>query len=249
MNYLQLTNRLIGECGSGLGTLATLVSPAAGEATRMIDWVADAWNEIQIEQYSWDWARPQITFTTTNQLQRYTPAAIFAAGLNEVTGAPLTGLTLQQWTKKSFRGWRTSIGYPDEQIINFMDWDDFRNIYYYATQHTNYARPVIVSVAPDKSLWFGPIPDQATGPGDSYTIACECWLAPQVLAVDADTPLMPPQYHMAIVYRAMMAYAGYESAPEVFARGKSLYDEMMNKLYVDQLPVMVSGPPLATDPR
>jgi len=62
-------------------------------------------------------------------------------------------------------------------------------------------------------------------------------------------PLMPPQYHMAIVYKTMMKYAGYESAPEVAARASEELDPMMNRIYVDQLPVMGSGPPIATDPR
>jgi hypothetical protein len=48
-----------------------------------------------------------------------------------------------------------------------------------------------------------------------------------------------------IVYRAMMFYAGYEAAPEVYQRGELEFKRLMNRLEIDQLPDMVSGPPLA----
>lgn len=249
-SYLQLVNNLIIETGSGLGTLSTVQSPAAGEATRMAKWIKDSWTEIQLEQYSWDFLRPTIQFTTTAFQQEYTEAAIMAIATNSRTGAPMSGSIVQQWVRKSFRCWRTSQGFPDEQILNFMTWDDFRNIYIYSTQRTNYQRPVIASVSPnDKSLYFGPIPDQATGAGDSYTITCEVWLMPQILSADADVPIMPAAFHEAITYKAMMKYGAYESAPEVYQRGKESLEEILPALYRDQLPVITSGPPMATDPR
>ena len=50
---------------------------------------------------------------------------------------------------------------------------------------------------------------------------------------------------MAIVYRAMMYYAGYEAAPEVYSRGELEFKRLMNRLEIDQITTPVSGPPLA----
>jgi len=50
---------------------------------------------------------------------------------------------------------------------------------------------------------------------------------------------------MAIVYRAMMYYAGYEAAPEVLSRGDFEYRRLYSRMEIDQLPTIVSGPPLA----
>jgi len=250
MNYLQIVNRAISECGSALAPLTTLQNPAAGETTRFINWVNDAWTEIQNEQYEWNFLRTWLQFQTSTNVQQYTPTTIFSTatvyeGTQSLpTGSSLASYTLNQWVRKSFRCFPTSQGVNGEQIQSFMPWDDFRNIYMYASQLSNYTRPVIASVGPDKSLWFGPIPD-ATG----YTITVEAWLAPQTLSLDADTPLMPPNYHMLLVYKTMRKYAGFESAPEVAARAEEEFTPMMNQLYVDQLPVMGSGPPIATDPR
>jgi hypothetical protein len=248
--FLSLVNKALVECGSALPALSTVANPAAGEASRMVNWVNDAWNEIQMEQYEWNWARTWLQFTTITNQQQYTPSSIFAtATVYEGTaslpaGSALSTFQLQQWVRRSFRCFPTAQGVNGEQILNFMPWDDFRNIYMYATQMSTYTRPVIASVGPDKSLWFGPIPD-VTG----YTITAEAWLSPQVLTLDTDVPLMPPQYHMAIVYKMMLKYAGFESAPEVAARGEKELDDMMDRIYTDQLPPMMSGAPLATDQR
>jgi hypothetical protein len=249
MNFLQLVNRALQEAGSSLPALTTVASPTAGEASRFVGWVQDAWNEIQVMKYDWNFLRPWIQFTTTTNQQVYTPAAVMAIATNSVTGTPMSGNVLQQWVRRTFRCWITSQGTPSEQIQNFMDWDEFRNIYVYATQRTNYARPVIVSVDPAKSLWFGPIPDSASGPGDSYTISMEVWLQPQIIAGDNDIPIMPIPYHMLIVWKALEYYAGFESAPEVMARSQSGWNKLFPQLMIDQLPVMKSGPPMATDTR
>jgi hypothetical protein len=50
---------------------------------------------------------------------------------------------------------------------------------------------------------------------------------------------------MAIVYRAMYYYAGYESAPEVYQRADFEFKRLMERINIDQLPTIVSGPPLA----
>jgi hypothetical protein len=39
----------------------------------------------------------------------------------------------------------------------------------------------------------------------------------------------------------MMCYAGYEAAPEVYARGESQYKSFMNKIRYDQMPAITRG--------
>jgi len=47
------------------------------------------------------------------------------------------------------------------------------------------------------------------------------------------------------VYRAMMYYAGFEAASEVYQRGELEFKRLMNRIDIDQLPTLISGPPLA----
>lgn len=125
--------------------------------------------------------------------------------------------------------------------MNYMDWTTFRNLYIYANMRYTYTRPVVVTIDPDKSLGLGAIPDQP------YVIVGEYYIKPTEFTNPTDAPssLFPDRFHMMIVYRAMMFYGGYESAPEVFQRGEFEFKRLMNRLDIDQLPTMISGAPLA----
>ena len=65
------------------------------------------------------------------------------------------------------------------------------------------------------------------------------------MAVDADTPALPSQFHMAIVYKAMMFYGVSESSPEIYDEGKAEFDTMMARIELQQLPEMGQAGALA----
>lgn len=230
MNYLQLINRTRVECGvSGASTPLTTAQGLTGEAARIAAWVNTAWNDIQTAREDWQWMRLPVEFNLVTQQQVYTPAQ---AGV---------GATLANWKRDSFRCSSVGQNYQDEQLMNWMDYNVFRNLYQYGRMRTTYARPVVVSIVPGvtKNLAFGAIPDQP------YVITGEYYYLPIEFALDADTPAFPDRFHMAIVYRAMMYYAGFEAASEVYQRGELEFKRLMNRLNIDQITTPVSGPPLA----
>lgn len=61
--------------------------------------------------------------------------------------------------------------------------------------------PVRVAMAPDESIRFSPVPDGV------YEVNCDSWVAPVFLTDDLDTPALAPQWHKAIVWRALSNYA------------------------------------------
>jgi len=230
VNFLQLINQTRVECGvSGAPTPLTTAQGLTGESARIANWVASAWTDIQASREDWQWMRAPLQFNLVAQQQTYTPAQAGVAA------------TFGNWKRDSFRCSSVGQNYQDEQLMNFMEFTTFRNLYQYGTMRTTYARPVVVSIVPgvDKSLAFGAIPDQA------YVITGEYYTQPVTLSLDADTPAFPDRFHLGIVYRAMMFYGGYESAPEVYQRGETEFKRVMNRLNIDQLPTLVSGPPLA----
>jgi hypothetical protein len=87
-------------------------------------------------------------------------------------------------------------------------------------------------MAPNGQLYLNATPDT------DYTLFGEYYAKPQELAENDDVPLLPSHYHMLIVYKAMMLYAGYENAPDVFAAGQLHYQQMLADLEQDQLPSM-----------
>lgn len=171
--------------------------------------------------------REPVEFNTVTQQQTYSPTQ---AGV---------GTTFGNWKRDSFRCSSVGQNYADEQLMNYMEWTTFRNLYQYSNMRRTYARPVVVSITPDKNLAFGSTPDQP------YVITGEYYRSPIELTADTDTPDIPDRFQMIIVYRAMMYYAGYEAAPEVYSRGETEFKRLMNRLDIDQLPTLVSGPPLA----
>lgn len=227
MNYLQLVNQARVECGVSGAALTNVAGQAAGsEAARFASWVQNAWTEIQTSKEDWMFLRQSMQFNTVAQQYGYTS-----------TQAGIT--SFGNWKRDSFRCSSVGQNYADEQLLNYMDWGTFRNLYQYGNMRTTYARPVVVSVQPNKSLAFGATPDQA------YVITGEYYSAPVQLAINEDTPAIPDRFHMIIVYRTMMYYGGYEAASEVLARGAEEYRRMYQRLEIDQLPSVVSGPPLA----
>ena len=225
MNLLQLVNQTRVECGVSGPTLASAQN-LTGESARILAWVQQAWIDVQTSKEDWLFLREPFEFNTVAQQWEYTPAN---AGLTN----------FGNWKRDSFRASSVNNLYRDEQLMNYMDWTTYRNLYRYANMRNTLARPVVVSITPNKDLAFGSTPDQI------YTINGEYYTQPVSLSADTDIPGIPARFHMIIVYRAMMYYAGYESAPEVLSRGDFEYRRLYSRMEIDQLPTIVSGPPLA----
>jgi len=225
MNLLQLVNQARVECGVSGPALSTAQN-LSGESLRMAAWVKQAWIDIQTSKEDWLFMRNSFTFNTTAQVWEYS-----------ATDAGLTDFG--NWKRDSFRCSTVGFDHKDEQLMNYMEWTTYRNLYQYANMRQTYARPVVVSIMPNKDLAFGAIPNLA------YVIDGEYYTQPVDLVADTDVPLIPARYHMMIVYRAMMYYAGYESAPEVLSRGDFEFRRQYSRMEIDQLPTIVSGPPLA----
>lgn len=82
------------------------------------------------------------------------------------------------------------------------------------------ASPQYWTIDNDGSLLLGPAPDVAA------TIEMQYWSAPTELAADADEPNIPASYHMLLVWGALAEAGGFDSAPEMFARGAANHDRM-----------------------
>ena len=225
MNLLQLVNQTRVECGVS-GPALTTAQSQVGESGRMVSWTQQAWIDLQTSKEDWLFLREPFTFNLVADQYQYTATQ---AGLTD----------FGNWKRDSFRASSVGQDYKDEQLLNYMEWTTYRNLYRYANMRNTTARPVVVSITPEKYLAFGSKPDQA------YVIDGEYYTQPVTLSADSDEPIIPARFQMAIVYRAMMYYAGYEAAPEVLSRGDYEYRRLYSRMEIDQLPTIISGPPLA----
>lgn len=231
MNYLQLVQRLRVECGvAGTGPATTVGQ--SGMYGMLVNYIADAWTELQGLHNTWNWMRKPFTFETVAGTGDYLPTAI----TNTNTGQVMTDL--RYWYKDTFRAQKKSIGIQDEQWLVEWEYNVFRNTYRFNVQVNG--RPVVFAEKPNgKAIMLGQIPD------DVYLITGEYQTKPWVLAADADTPDMPEAYHMLLVYKAMQQYGLFEAAPEVIQRGQLQYQNLLTQLEHEQLQEVYLGNPLA----
>lgn len=136
-----------------------------------------------------------------------------------------------------WRAYRLSAGAADQQDMEYLPWADFSLCY--DRQPVSACRPAVFTRRPDGVIQFSAPAD------DQYAVLCEFYRRPQPLAVNTDTPLAPEEYHMAIVWHAVSAYAQSEEAGVLYATAQRAYQAAIAKMRLTQLPEMVWGAPLA----
>jgi hypothetical protein len=204
------------ECGASGSPLVTVQS-VNGEMLRLKNWIADAWNEIQVSRQEWKFLRAKFTFNTQANKQQYSLAEMGVANLD-------------MWKQNSFWIYNPTFGLSDQMIFDPLPWDDFREAYIRGQQTA--MRPQRFALDADDSIWLGPLPD------DVYTVSGEYWTDPVQLVADTDTPAMPVQFHKLVVYEAMKKFAGYDAATEVYQRAVNEGSHLRTMLEVSQLPAI-----------
>jgi hypothetical protein len=220
MNYLDLAKRLVVEAGiSGNGPASVLNQ--SGEMKRVVGWVQSAYEDLQLVHEDWYFLRGSFSFVTTPDKFRYTP---IEAGIP----TPIMGESrFLNWDINSMAISNTGEA-NDQSLLNFISYQQYRDHYLQSVMTSS--RPLVISVSPKLELLLGDKPNR------EYTITGEYYKKPQVLVNNVDVPELPSQYHMAIVYRALMLYARFEAAGEIYQDAEMNYKRFLNKIRNNQLP-------------
>ena len=224
MNFLQLCQRVRQETGIA-GTGPTTVVGQTGELKRVVEWTANAARDIQARHNTWKFLRRGFTVDTVANTQFYLPTDC----TDELNAVAITAAGFANWKEQTFRRYLKSAGVATEQFIWPMHWEAFRDYWMLRTLPASF--PMSFGIRPrDQALGFGPIPDAVyTVHGDYVAVATD-------LAADADVPLLPTRFEMAIVWLAVRSFAGYQEAGGLFQYAQGNYDEINGRLEIDQLP-------------
>jgi hypothetical protein len=225
VNFLEICQRAQRECG--IATTLTTVVGQSGEHRRFVDWVQDAWNDIQTVHQDWEWLRQSVSFVTISGQATYTPLE-----------CGITAGTFGMWARDSFRNYETVGGVNTEMTTSYIGYEDWRQLYQLGAHRDTRSRPVQISITPAKSIALAPYPSAG------YTVTGDYYTAPVTLSIDADTPLLPTQFHMAVVWKACISYGAFEAAPEVYQRGELEFKKLMRRLERDRMPEIVLSAPL-----
>lgn len=227
LTFLQLAQQAAINCG--ISGSVTTCQNQSGEIGRIVQWVNDAWLDIQVEHDDWTFLRSSyllgggVTFVPGSGLgsgKNYTPLG---------TGAGTVGVAASsfgKWAKDSFRSYSTAAGFTSEAPMDEISFDVWRDSYMFGAMRNTTTRPVVIAFGPQQEVCIGPPSD------GTWTIEGDYFYAPSQMSNDSDTPTyLPPQFCMLIVYRLMKLKHGlYEAAPEVIERGMKEHDRMMSEL-------------------
>ncbi len=229
--FLQIAQKAARDSGVISGLRPTVVTGQTGDLLKIVEFVKEAWRDIQNRHASWRWMRKEFTGTTSASSARYTAASFnltdHAEWIIDRSGNEYpTTLYLQ------------ATGVSDEREIGFIPWATYVRHYLRGSQ-TN-QRPVHFSVSPANEFCLGPVPD------DTYVVRGGYRQDTQELAANADTPGMPARFHDLIAHLAVMKFGGHDEASFSYADSKSKADAMMFALERDQLPMMtITARPIA----
>jgi hypothetical protein len=206
--------------------MITSVQAQLGEPARVAAWVAESYQEIcRDERFSWGFVM--------NEAQ-----VMLVPGQGAYTGAEFGLTDLVAWDTTTFRV-AANIDLSDEQwVAEARDWQTFRDTWLFSTQRQILSLPLECAVDDRLRINFGPKPDRP------YTAVFEYTAATPPLGGDDDVPIIPPRFHMAIVWLALRHYGMYESAAEVVARADLHYNRIMLTLIEDQADQAMIGPAL-----
>jgi hypothetical protein len=223
MTFLELCQRLVQK--TDISGAITSVLNQRGDMKNVVNWINEAWYDIQMLNPNWKWMRYEFSFQAV-------------AGRQEYPVADTNATLFRRWHRDTIRIQRTATGASDNRGIDEVNWDDFRTQYIYGTQTP--ATPLEYAVRPrDSALFLGPAPD-----GD-FTVFGEYQRMPYYLADNTQSPDMPEEYHWLIVHAARKKYAYFENAPEVLSEASSDYNRVYDTLVMEQLADMTSAGPLA----
>jgi hypothetical protein len=229
MNYLELCQKVALESGTIAGIPSfTTIAGASGRLAKLAGWVSDAYRDIQNERPDWLWLRKDFTKALIAAQATYTPESF--------------NLDVARWlgdskSRRTLSLYDATIGASDERVLSQIPYDTWRDRYYRGSHDAN--RPTVWAIAPDRSLCFGPTPD------DAYVIRGEYVERPQILTLDGDEPDMPSHFHGVIVGEALRLMARSDEALQSLAPLSAQYDRLRHPLVIEQTPdanEMWSGP-------
>ncbi|MCH7421304.1 hypothetical protein [Shewanella sp. MM_2022_3] len=206
MTYLELCVRVREESGvSGTGPASTINQ--VGVLAKIIGWVRDADLDIQRFKTDWKflWRRAQSALVVGQQ--SYSATELSLSDLKDIN-----------------RFW------VNDTPVRVVDWDEW--VDRYEPQGTGQGMPQVVTIAPDLSFMFYPVPDS------NYSTRTDYFKMPVALTADSDVSAIPAAYHDCIVQKALIYYGKFEEDQNLIQLASLEYEQKLSELCRDYLPKM-----------
>ena len=231
-----------GNIADGETAISTVVAQV-GELNRVVNYVKQAWVEIQNRHQhtglNWRWLHSEFELTTVASTDAY--AYGDAAVEDSIAAAAIT--RFRNWNVKDYddppKIYLQSSGIGSQTYLTFLDWVSFKHLYKLGTQNTTEGYPAHITINPRNQIVLGPIPNGI------YIVTGDYQKSAQILSGDADEPELPEDFEDVIMWRALAKHALRTNAPETLTMAEEWYATYMGQLEQDQLAEIPIGAPLA----
>lgn len=237
MTFLELCNQVASDSATfNEGAIPSVVSQT-GRNAKVVRWTNMAWRSIQNAHVAWRWMQSEFSISTGIGVQRY-------AGTDATdTIASATITRFAEWInvgpgEKRIRLYDSTIGLGDIGPLQFVKWEDF-----FANRVNTSAangKPTMFSIDPANKLCLFPVPDSS-----DYVVTGPYRKSVQTLAVDADVPEMPTDFHDVISSVATQFLQLHDEAGQVLPLWKMRENSDFCRLEHRQLPQITFSGPLA----
>lgn len=225
--YLSMCQSVRQYCGvSGTGPLT--VEDQTGILKEIVDWVRDAWKEIQLSRFDWlfKWASFPDTFRTSVGTREY---------LTEIGDFREWGTAEKDMKITTYL---VSDGQNAEYELTQWDYQDFRNHYMTGETASVQGKPRAYAITPENELALGPIPD------GTYRLRGQYYKDIQVLS-SGDTIELDDRYVDVIKWLGVVYFGMAYESPNKYQMADQKYRQAYTRLVNEQTPVVEYGIPLA----
>lgn len=232
-NFLTICNDVGRESGTFRDTALTTVVDQTGRNASLVQWVVQAYEEIQRSQENWRWLRTEFEGQLIADKRNY------SAGDLSINDRFSHWIIVDDYMQPVLTSYKTSDGRAYEQHLRFVEYPMFRSMYDIAAQATQTGRPSVYSINGQNELVFYPTPDAG------YTVRGLYYKAPQILAQNTDVPEMPQQFHRLIQWEALKLLGTFDEAFTQYPLWERSAVSLMGDLMQHQLPQIRMPGPLA----
>jgi len=128
---------------------------------------------------------------------------------------------VQTFDVDSFCYYKKSDGANWKVPLKYIEYSEFQKR---ANDYSTTSDPYLITITPTKRLRIYPAPN------DIFVLCADAFLKPQPMSVSTDIPILPDNFHMMIVWKGLMDYAGFEESSAIFRFAAIRYDELNKQL-------------------
>ena len=206
MTFLEMCQKMIRDLGTQ-NTITTVVSQT-GMNKKMVDWIADADEEVQTLWSDWDFLWSQYAVNTVADTRQSDKPS-----------------DIGEWDMSSFYLDYTT---DDYTLLVEKDYILWRQADRQGTQTTG--TPTDFIITPSQNVYLHPIPDAV------YALTADYWKVPTRMTLDASTSSIPARFQRIIIARAEIYYAQHEELASVYELATAEYNDLLKRLEASQLP-------------